>query len=278
MKRSMLLSAAGIALAVLAGLVLLLVASEDRLIYFPQKTLDSRPADWDLSAEDWSIAAADGVRLAGWWIRGRGESVLVYFHGNAGNASHRLGRSRDLVEGLGLDVVLVDYRGYGMSSGRPSEAGLYADGEAIVRGVEARGIGPERIVLFGESLGGAVALETAMRRPCRAVILEAPFLSIPDMARSVYPFVPSFLVRTRFDNASKIARLAVPKLVVQAEHDDVVPPDQTRRLFELAAPPKEYYVIRGARHNDTASVGGQAYLEAWRAFLAKSRVPVEARS
>jgi fermentation-respiration switch protein FrsA (DUF1100 family) len=273
----MLLSAAGILAALFAGLVLLLVASENRLIYFPQAALDSKPSDWNLSFEDFPVRTADGVALAGWWIRGRGETVLVYFHGNAGNASHRLERVRDLVEILGLDVVLVDYRGYGASGGRPSEEGLYADGVAIVEAVLARGVGLDRIVLFGESLGCAVALETARRRRCRALILEAPFLSIPDMARAVYPFVPSFLVRTRFDNAARIARLDVPKLVVQAERDDVVPPRQTRRLFDLAAPPKTYFVIPGARHNDTAAVGGRAYLEVWRSFLAQNSLSTVAR-
>jgi len=277
MKPRMLLSAAGILAALFAGFLLLLVASENRLIYFPQAALDSKPSDWNLSFDDFPVRTADGVALAGWWIRGRGETVLVYFHGNAGNASHRLERVRDLVEILGLDVVLVDYRGYGASGGRPSEEGLYADGSAIVEAVETRGVGLDRIVLFGESLGCAVALETARRRRCRALILEAPFLSIPDMARAVYPFVPSFLVRTRFDNAARIARLDVPKLVVQAERDDVVPPRQTRRLFDLAAPPKTYFVIPGARHNDTAALGGRAYLEVWRSFLAQNGLSSVAR-
>ncbi len=187
--------------------------------------------------------------------------------------SHRLDRARELVETLGADVVLVDYRGYGESGGRPSEAGLYRDGEAVWDAVAARGVAPERIVLFGESLGGAVAIETAIRRPCRAVILEAPFLSVPEMARRVYPFVPSFLVRTRMDNGSRIGRLACPKLIVQAERDEVVPPDQTRRLFDLAAAPRQYFVIPGARHNDTVRVGGLAYREVLRRFLDGVRSP-----
>jgi len=272
MMRRMLL-AAGILLAVLIGFALLLAASESRFLYYPQRRLDSSPKDWNLEAEELAVDTEDGARLRGWWIRGRGETVLVYFHGNAGNASHRLERTRDLVRDLGLDVVLVDYRGYGASSGTPSEAGLYRDADAIVRAVEKRGIGPERLVLFGESLGGAVALEAAMRHACRAVILEAPFLSIPEMARHVFPFLPPFLVRTRFDNASRIARLATPKLIVQAERDEVVPPSQTRRLFEAAAPPKRYFVVPGAHHNDAPSVGGEAYREVWRRFLEETRAP-----
>jgi fermentation-respiration switch protein FrsA (DUF1100 family) len=261
------LSAAGLLLALYLILLAALSSLESRLIYFPQKRLDARPSDYGLEAEDLAVETADGERLTGWWVRGRSDLVLLFFHGNAGNVSHRLDRVRGLVEALGLNVVLVDYRGYGGSSGAPSERGLYEDGEAIWRVAVARGVTPERLVLFGESLGGAVAIETALRRPCRAVILEAPFLSVPDMARAVYPFVPRFFVRTQFDNGAKVGRLAVPKLMVAAERDDVVPPRQTRKLFDLAAPPKELYVIPGARHNDTYTVGGAAYLEALRRFL-----------
>jgi fermentation-respiration switch protein FrsA (DUF1100 family) len=262
----MLLPSAGVLLLLLAAATALLALFQDRLLYFPQRARDARPADYGLEAEDLVVRAGDGVRLSGWWIRGRGETVLIFFQGNAGNASHRLERVRDLVTALGADVVLVDYRGYGESGGKPSEDGLYRDGEAIRDAVGARGIPPDRIVLFGESLGCAVALETALRRPCRAVILEAPFLSVPEMARRVYPFVPSFLVRTKMDNGARISRLACPKLIVQAERDDVVPPDQTRSVFSLAAPPKEYFVIPGAGHNDTDRVGGSAYREVLRRF------------
>jgi fermentation-respiration switch protein FrsA (DUF1100 family) len=259
--------AAAFLILLAAILIALRPVLERGSIYFPTRDYEAAPGDFGLRAETLEIPSSDGVRLAGWWIRGVGSTALLYFHGNGGNVSHRLERTKMLVDSLGLDVFLVDYRGYGKSSGAPSEAGLCADGEGIYEAARARGFTPDRIVLFGESLGGAVAVETALKKPARAIILEAPFLSIPKMARTIYPFLPSFLVRTKFDNETKIGRVGIPKLIVAAEMDDVVPFEQTRRLFEVAAEPKQFFVIRGAAHNNTYIVGGREYLEVWRGFL-----------
>jgi len=264
----------GGALAVLlglAGLAVMLRNLEASFIYFPLKEYALLPRDLGLRAEDLSLDSKGGAKLEGWRIHGDGRRALLYFHGNGGNISHRLERVKILVESLGLEVFLVDYSGYGKSTGRPSEEGLYADGEAIYRAARERGFPPDRIVLFGESLGCAVAIETALRKPCGAVILESPFLSIAAMARRYYPFIPPFLIRTRFDNAEKIPRLTAPKLIVAAERDDVVPSSHARQLFDLAAPPKDFYVIRGATHNDTYVAGGKEYLDVWKEFLNESR-------
>jgi fermentation-respiration switch protein FrsA (DUF1100 family) len=259
--------AAALLILIVGAFIALLPAIERRSIYFPTSAYEAAPEDFGLRAETLEILSSDGVRIAGWWIRGAGSTALLYFHGNGGNVSHRLERTKMLAESLGLDVFLVDYRGYGKSSGAPSEAGLCADGEAIYEAARVRGFTPDRIVLFGESLGGAVAVETALKKPARAIILEAAFLSIPKMARTIYPFLPSFLVRTQFDNEAKIGRVQIPKLIVAAENDDVVPPEHTRRLFELAREPKQFFLIRGAAHNNTYIVGGREYLEVWRDFL-----------
>ncbi len=263
----------GCTLAVLLGagaLILMLREIEASFIYFPAREYDARPEDFGLAAEPLSLQSGGGVRLEGWWIHGAGRTALLFFHGNAGNISHRLERAKLLVESLGLDVFLVDYRGYGASSGKPDEEGLYLDGEAIIRAAAERGFPADRIVLFGESLGGAVAIETALRHPCLALILETPFRSIAAMARAIYPFLPAFLIRTRFDNEAKIARITIPKLIVAAERDDVIPRGHARRLFDLATPPRDFYVIPGATHNDTYLAGGKQYVERWRQFLERA--------
>jgi fermentation-respiration switch protein FrsA (DUF1100 family) len=249
------------------ALLVFLSLMESRLLYFPIRELDATPSDHGLDSDELHLRAADGVRLHGWWIKSGGRLAVLLFHGNAGNISHRLDRARLFSERLGVDMFLVDYRGYGRSEGKPSEAGLYRDGLAIFDAARERGFAPERIVLMGESLGCAVALEVALARPCAGVVLETPFLSVPALARKHYPFVPALLVRSKFDAGSRIGRVAVPKLFLVAERDEIAPPSQGRRLFELASPPRELFMIPGAGHNDTYAVGGEPYLEVWRRFL-----------
>jgi len=240
---------------------------EDRFLYFPVRRLDATPADYGLRWEELRPITSDGVRLYGWWIHGEGRRVVLLFHGNAGNISHRLDRAKLFVDRLGVDLFLVDYRGYGLSEGRPSEAGLYRDGLAIYDAARQRGFRPKRIILLGESLGCAVAVEIALARPCAGVALETPFLSVQALARVHYPFLPAFFVRSRFDAASKIVRVTQPKLLVAGGLDDIAPAAHARRLFELAKPPKELLIVPGAGHNDTYVAGGETYLTAWRHFL-----------
>lgn len=240
---------------------------QDRLLYFPVRRLEASPAAYGLRSEELRLTASDGVRLHGWWIRGGGERVVLLFHGNAGNVSHRLDRAKLFVERLKVDLWLVDYRGYGLSDGKPSEAGLYRDGLAIYDAARERGFPPERIVLLGESLGCAVAVEVALARPCSGLVLETPFLSVPALARRHYPFVPGLLIRARYDAGSGIGRIAAPKLIVAAERDEIAPVSHARRLFDLARPPKELFVVPGAGHNDPYATGGEKYLEVWRRFL-----------
>jgi fermentation-respiration switch protein FrsA (DUF1100 family) len=191
--------------------------------------------------------------------------VLVC-HGNAGNISHRLERARLMQQRLGASVLLFDYRGYGRSSGSPDEEGTYRDARAAYRHlVDDKGIAAERLLLFGESLGAAVAVQLALEKPAAALVLESAFTSIPDMARAAYPFLPPVgaLIRTRYETLAKVPRLRVPLLVLHGERDEIVPFDQGRRVFEAAPEPKRFFAIPGAGHNDTYLSGGEPY---WRAF------------
>ncbi len=260
--------AAGVVLLAIVLAAAAFVLLQRRLLYFPTRRVAAAPRDFGLEADDLSLRTEDGILLRGWWIRGSGRRVLIFFHGNAGNAADRLERARIFRNRLGLDVVLVDYRGYGASGGSPSEEGLYRDGRAVYRAVVDAGVRPDRIILFGESLGSAVAIEVARRWACAAVVLETPFLSVPALARVHYPFVPAFLVRSRFDNERKIAEVAAPKLFLVAENDEIAPPAQGRRLAEEARGARELFVIPGAHHNDTWIVGGEPYWRVWERFLA----------
>ncbi len=261
------LSIAGLMTLGWVVLVALLMFQERRLIFFPTRSVAALPSDFGLRAEELAIMTADGVMLHGWWIEGRGDRVLVWYHGNAGNIGDRLHNARWFVDRLGVDVVLVDYRGYGRSQGTPSEEGIHLDGLAIYDAVAERSVRAENIVLFGRSLGGAVAIETSLHRRAGALVLESVFRSVPALAAEHYWFVPSAVVRTRMDNESKIGRVQVPTLVLHGDRDTIVPLEHGRRLFASAACPARLHVIEGAGHNDTYLVGGEPYAGAWAAFL-----------
>jgi fermentation-respiration switch protein FrsA (DUF1100 family) len=261
--------------AVLRILVLLAVAGglllvfEKHLIYFPTRAHEVTPAGLGLASEEVELRAEDGVRLHGWFLPVKGSRLTVLVcHGNGGNVSHRLDRVLLMQSRLNVDALLFDYRGYGKSEGSPDEQGTYRDARAAYRWLVAHGHGPERVVLFGESLGSAVALQLALEVEARALVLESPFASVPEMARAVYPFLPLWpFVRTRYDNVAKVARLRMPLLVLHGERDEVVPFAQGRRVFDKAPEPKRFFAIPGASHNDTYLVGGEPYWRALREFL-----------
>lgn len=271
------------ALAV-AGALGLLAGCEDgverHFLYFPMQALETTPATYNLPFEEVRFEAADGVRLHGWFVPARGaRGTLLWLHGNAGNISHRVHNLRLFHDALRINVFLFDYRGYGLSEGRPSEAGLLQDAEAAWRVLQARrDVDPRAIVLFGRSLGAAVAAELAARVQPAALILETPFTSLLDMARHHYWFLPvRWLVRSRYDTLGAVRRVRVPVLVLHGDADEIVPFDMGEQVFAAAPEPKAFYRIPGASHNDTYLVGGKPYLEAFRAFLATafpdSRVP-----
>jgi hypothetical protein len=263
----LLLTLAG-AVALVTGLML---AFERQLIYFPARALDMEPAALGLRHEELQLVAEDGVRLHGWFLPVPGaRRVVLVCHGNAGNISHRLERALLMQRELGVSVLLFDYRGYGRSEGTPDEAGTYADARAAHRwAVDSARVEPRDLLLFGESLGAAVATQLALERPAGALVLESAFTSIPDMALAAYPFLPPVggLIRTRYETLGKLPKLSLPLLVLHGERDEIVPLSQGRRLFEAAGEPKRLFVIPGAGHNDTYAAGGEAYWRVLREFL-----------
>lgn len=243
---------------------------EDSFIFHPVAAIDRTPRDVGLDYQNIEFSARDGIRLHGWFVpHSEARSTLIWFHGNAGNIAHRVENLKLLHDKVKVNVFIFDYRGYGRSQGQPSEAGTYLDGEAALAfAFERLHIGAGTIVLFGRSLGAAVAVEVAGRYAVQAVILESPFASIREMARVVLPFVPiGALLQTRYDVVEKIQLVKTPILVLHGDRDEIVPFSQGVMVFDAAPQPKKFYKIAGAGHNDTYIVGADAYFRELRNFI-----------
>jgi fermentation-respiration switch protein FrsA (DUF1100 family) len=236
--------------SIVAALVVLFVGGcasvLDNLIFFPDRFVSDPPPGVE---ERW-ITTGDGVRLHAWYAPPADASapVLVWSHGNGGNIANRA----ETLVGLharGLGVLAYDYRGYGQSDGRPSEAGVYRDALAAYESERAAGTPPGRIVCFGESLGSAVTMHLAVERPCARVVVVSPFTTLADVARRHYGRLGG-LAGNRFDALGNVARLTVPLLVVHGDQDEVVPFGLGERLFAAAPEPKRFLRVPGAHHND----------------------------
>jgi fermentation-respiration switch protein FrsA (DUF1100 family) len=230
-------------------------------IFFPDQKLEATPNHAGLDFQEIHFDSGDGCHLHGWYIpAGDKAPVLLWLHGNGGNISYELdGLAR--MHRAGLASFIFDYRGYGLSTGQPSEAGIYRDGLAAYEYLRNElGVPLERIVFFGRSLGGAVAADLALKVPARAMILDGAFTRVGDMASHHYRWLPGKgRYARKFDTAGKLAQTAIPKLIIHGEQDRVVPSWMGRHLFEVSMPPKEFYPIPGAGHEDTMPVGGEEY-------------------
>jgi len=247
---------------------------ESFFMFYPASSFALTPEALQLEYSDVSFTAEDGTRLHGWLFPKEGKvPVIVFCHGNAGNISHRLENIRLLLE-KNFQVFIFDYRGYGKSGGKPSEQGLYLDGLAAYDYlVQEEQFPPDQIILFGRSLGAAVAIEISLKRQIRSLIIEGAFLSTKEMAKTMAlfsllsPFLPA-----HYNNLKKIARVDVPKLIIHAEADEIIPFSMGKRLFDAANPPKYFYPVKGARHNDTYVVGGEEYFQTLAAFARNSKI------
>ncbi len=239
----------------------------DGIIFQPSPGVDLRPAQVGLTGEDVFLDVGDDMKIHGFWLPAEDATrALLFLHGNGGNASHRLPNAAELVA-LGTHVLILDYRGYGLSDGKPSEAGVYADARAgLAHLIQDRGIPEDRIFVFGRSLGGAVAVDLVQDRAVAGLILESTFTSVSAMAASLLPPAAPFL-RGRFDSKSKIAALRVPLLCFHGDRDEIVPYKLGRQLFEAAPDPKAFETLEGAGHNNTTLVGGRPYFQRIERFL-----------
>eukprot|EP00903_Cladosiphon_okamuranus_P008811 g8438.t1 len=269
----------------------LLFVYQDKLLYLPSVPIRDpddnpigyrNPLEQGISYEDMYMPTLDGVTIHGWLLKSPDAAkvpTLVYFHGNAGNIGFRLLNARQIQLELGCNVLMVDYRGYGKSQGKPTEEGLVLDVEASLRALRESpksGVDPEKIVLFGRSLGGAVALAGADRYPqlMRAVIVENTFLSISHMVDKLLPMLTSIkwlVLRLDWNNEAKAKRLTRPVLYVSGLEDELIPPWHMRTLYNVSPTRsgggKRIFTVADGTHNDTWEKGGSAYLKALHLFV-----------
>jgi fermentation-respiration switch protein FrsA (DUF1100 family) len=259
-----------IALALYVGLALLLYVFQSRFVYFPTRAVVATPDRIGLAYQAVTLYAADGVRLSAWFIPApEPRGVVLFCHGNAGNISHRLD-SIALFHRLGFSTLIFDYRGYGESEGRPSEKGTYLDAQAAWDYLaEEQGFAPDQIVIFGRSMGGAVAAWLAQETTPRALIVESTFTSVADMGAELYPYLPiRLLARYRYSAVEYVRQANCPVLVVHSRHDEMIPFSQGQRLYEVAGEPKEFLEIQGT-HNEGFLTSGKLYEQGLEGFLSR---------
>jgi pimeloyl-ACP methyl ester carboxylesterase len=261
-----------------AGLLVVLMALEDRLLYHPNrhKGMDWRPPPADLPVRDVWLSTKAGRRIHAWWhARPGARRAVLYCHGNAGNLSHHAQPIAALARILDAAVLTFDYPGYGQSEGAPSEEGCYAAADAAYDWLVGQ-VPAERIVLLGQSLGGGVATDLASRRPHQVLALFKTFTSIPDVAQRQLPFVPArWLVHNRFDNGTKIDRCGAA-FIGHGACDHLIPLAQAQRLFDAAQEPKRFFLMKGCGHHGTLAPDFLAGLADFLETLDAARQPSSA--
>lgn len=263
-----------IIVAVYGSFCLYLFLMQGRMIFYPNmpsRKLTASPADAGLDYESVTLSASDGVKLHGWFIPARDAGgTLLFFHGNAGNISHRLD-SLKIFHDLGLATLIIDYRGYGRSQGSISEQGTYLDGEAAWEYLtRTRNIPARQIVIFGRSLGAAIAAHVAAGKEPGALILESAFTSVPDMAARLYPAFPvRLLSRYEYNTRKSLLSVSCPVLIVHSPHDEIIPFENGLQLYASAKEPKMFLEMQGG-HNEGFLASGEFYRGSIREFIAAS--------
>ena len=244
---------------------------QPNLLYFPDmptRQVQATPGDIGLDFDSVTLTTSDNEQLDAWFVPAElARGTLLFCHGNAGNNSHRLDSIR-LFHELGLSVLIFDYRGYGQSTGKPTEKGTYRDADAAWQYlVEQRGIPPQHIILFGRSLGASITAELATRQVAAGVILESAFTSVPDVAAKFYPWLPvRWMSRYQYNTRKQLADIHSPVLIAHSRDDEIIPYSNGERLFEAASEPKQFLELRGG-HNDGFMVSGDSYLRGLEVFI-----------
>ncbi|RPI77515.1 MAG: alpha/beta hydrolase [Desulfobacteraceae bacterium] len=247
---------------------------ENHFVFFPDPLLRDAPQTLRIPYEDVYFMTPDGQKLNGWlFIREKSAPILLLCHGNGGNISYWLDHARMLIN-QNLNVFMFDYRGYGKSSGKPSEQGLYQDSLAAYDFlIKENGIRGNEIIPYGISLGGAVAIEIARQRTVKSLILEGAFTSSKDMAGSMPLFaIFSSLLPAHYNNLAKIKQIQVPKLIIHGEVDKIVPFKMGQQLYTAAGEPKFFLPVKNAGHNDVPIFGGNAYYQTIAQFARASKI------
>ncbi len=256
------------------GLINLVVTS---FLFFPQEEFFQLPKDLGLQAENVQCVTGDGVKLFGWFLPAKEahpagqnpKTTILLLHGNASNISTRLSKAAGWVK-RGVSVFLIDYRGYGKSEGViTKESDLYADADAAIQWLKTKkGLSASEIILYGESLGSAPAIELATREKFKGLILEAPLTSLEELRKAHYPWVPSFFLQDfKMDNLQKIGKALAPVFIMHGSEDQVCPYPMGRALYEKAREPKDFLTIQGGNHTDLIDIGGQEYFDRPYQFL-----------
>lgn len=238
----------------------LFIFLEQKSLYYPEKKISGTPKDLGIVYEDVYFKTSDGQTLNGWFTPAKGAEVTVlYCHGNAGNICDRLHKVQFFHE-LGMNFFIYDYRGYGLSSGTPSEKGLYKDAQAAYDYLLSRpDVDKDKIVIYGKSLGGPVAADLCLNRKASALILEGSFASLAKRAQQLYPFLPmKLLVTQKYDTVAKVKNLRIPKLIAHGRQDEVISFNHGEILFEAAAEPKKFLPFKGG-HNDDIYIVSAVY-------------------
>ncbi len=259
--RILALSLGAVAIGLVLGYVMI-----DRFIFYPEKL--SRDFSYHLSPDDRElfVETRDGEQINGILFKSKeGRGVILYFHGNAGSLSSWQYVAEDIVP-KGYDLLVIDYRGYGKSTGKISEDGFYLDAEAWYGELLSMGYGGDRIILYGRSLGTGVAVELAARKTVRALVLESPFTSLPELASHLVPIpIPTFYIPYKFDNVAKASGIKIPSLVMHGDDDELIPTEMGQKVHDALGGPKRFVAVRGGGHNNLSDFA--AYHDALEKFL-----------